>query len=212
MLEYIQKHSNKIGLVAVIIAISFILLQIVKSCKEQPSQETKKTINREQNIIDSLTKANILLENKNQFLGNTIRKQDSHINKLASNYQNKKQFARQVKIEYQTRDSLIVGTDTTCEKYVATLEETNASCDSLTSEQDKQISSYKEKDILTQRIMDNKDRSIYSHGIIIDALKLEIKKRSKLFSITAGPGVTYTTDKEIKAGFQITTGLKILEF
>lgn len=212
MLEYIQKHSNKIGLVTVIIAISFILLQIVKSCKEQPSQETKQIINREQTIIDSLTKANITLENKNQFLGNTIKKQDSYINKLASNYQNKKQITKQVKIEYQTRDSLIVGTDTICEKYVVTLEETNASCDSLTTEQNKQISSYKEKDTITQRIIDNKDRSIYSYNVIIDALKAEIKKRTKLFSITAGPGVTYTTDKEIKAGFQITTGLKILEF
>lgn len=212
MLEYIQKHSNKIGLTVLIITISFILLQLVKTCKEQPSQETKQIINREQSIIDSLNRANIILENKNQFLGNTIKKQDSQINKLASNYKNKKQVAKQAKIEYQTRDSLIVGTDTTCEKYVATLEETNASCDSLTSEQDKQISSYKEKDITTQRIMDNKDRSIYSYGVIINSLKEEIKKRSKLFSITAGPGVTYTTDKEIKAGFQITTGLKILEF
>ena len=212
MLEYIQKHSNKLGLIVVIIAISFIFLQLVKTCKEQPSQETKQVINREQSIIDSLTKANILLENKNQFLGNTIKKQDSQINKLAINYQNKKQVAKQIKIEYQTRDSLITGTDTTCEKYVATLEQTNEICDSLTVEQNKQISSYKEKDITTQRIMDNKDRSIYSYGIIINSLKEEIKKRSKLFQVTVGPGITYTTDKEIKAGFQITTGLKILEF
>jgi hypothetical protein len=212
MLEYIQKHSNKIGLLAVIIAISFILLQIIKSYKEQPSQNTREIINREQNIIDSLSNANILLESKNQFLGSTIKKQDSHINKLIADYQNKKQVARQVKIEYQNRDSLIVGIDTTCEKYVVTLEKTNEVCDSLTAEQDKQISSYKEKDILTQRIMDNKDRSIYSYKVIVDALKLELKKRTKLFSIIAGPGVTYTTDKEIKAGFQITTGLKILEF
>ena len=60
--------------------------------------------------------------------------------------------------------------------------------------------------------MDNKDRSIYSYGVIINSLKEEIKKRSKLFQVTVGPGITYTTDKEIKAGFQITTGLKILEF
>ncbi len=212
MLEYIQKHSNKLGLSVVIIAISFIFLQLVKTCKEQSSQETKQVINKEQSIIDSLTKANILLENKNQFLGNTIKKQDSQISKLAINYQNKKQVAKQIKIEYQTRDSLIVGVDTTCEKYVATLEQTNEICDSLTVEQDKQITSYKEKNITTQRIMDNKDRSIYSYGVIIDALKLEIKKRSKLFQVTVGPGITYTTDKEIKAGFQITTGLKILEF
>lgn len=212
ILEFLQQHEKKITFGTIAILLLIVALVFIKQCKEQPSKETRQIISKEQKIIDSLSRINLLLENKNEFLGNTIKQQDSQINKLSINYQSKKQITKQAKIEYLNRDSSVVNTDTACEKYVATLEETNDACDSIATEQNKQILSYKEKDEVTTNLLNNTRSMLSSTQTINEALKLEIKKRSKLFSVTVGPGLTYTTDKEIKAGGQVTVGLKIIEF
>lgn len=211
MLEIFQKNERKIGVGILIILLSIIFIALLKQCKEQPSKENKKIISKEQKIIDSLKRENRLLENKNEFLGSQIVNREKDIKSLIINYQLKKQSSIKTKQEYLSRNTTLVR-DTTCEKYVNSLEEENNACDSLIKTQTEQIIDLKNRDTIKSVLLDNTKRIVESKDKQISAYKSEIKKRSKLFSVTVGPGVTYTTDKEIKAGGQVTVGLKVIEF